>query len=118
MDEDVLEEMAKQQFILGVTNSITRDRLIVKRQGNLKNAIEFARLSELAEQTTRGYSPPANKNVFVAMPFPSSNNSRTSTNFESAGSRNFSCNTLYYQINVHENFKNYNARFSLGRKQP
>ena len=29
--DDVLQEMAKQQFILGVRNSITRERLIVKR---------------------------------------------------------------------------------------
>ena len=42
MDRNVLEEMAKQQFILGVRNSITRERLIVKRPEKLKDAIEFA----------------------------------------------------------------------------
>ena len=48
MDDDVLEKMAKQQFILGVRNSITQERLIVKRLEKLKDAIEFAKLSEVA----------------------------------------------------------------------
>ena len=69
MDKDVLEEMAKQQFILGVRNSITRERLIVKLPEKLKDAIEFARLSEVAGKTARGNPPPSNKNVFAAMPF-------------------------------------------------
>ena len=69
MYEDVLEEMVKQQFILGVRNSITREILIVKLPENFKDAIEFARLSELAGRTARGNPPPSNKNVFVAMHF-------------------------------------------------
>ena len=44
--------MAKQQFILAVRNSITRERLIVKRPVKLKDAIKFARLSEVAEITS------------------------------------------------------------------
>ena len=69
MDKDVLEKMAKQKFILGVRNSITHQRLIVKRPETLKDAIEFARLSEVAGNTARGNHPPSNKNDFVAMPF-------------------------------------------------
>ena len=42
MDENVLEEIAKQQFILGVRNSITSERLIVKLPEKHKDAIEFA----------------------------------------------------------------------------
>ena len=39
MDKDVLEEMAKQEFIVGVKNSIICERLIVKRPVKLKAAI-------------------------------------------------------------------------------
>ena len=69
INKDVLEEMVKQQFILGIRNSITRERLIVKRPEKLKDAIQFARLFEVAGKTSRGNPPPSNKNVFVAMPF-------------------------------------------------
>ena len=65
MDKDVFEEMAKQQFILGVKNSITRKRLIVTHPAKLKDAIEFAKISEVAGKTARGNPPPSNKNVFV-----------------------------------------------------
>ena len=118
MDENVLEEMAKQQFILSVRNAITRERLIVKHLIKLKDAIEFARLSEVAGKTARGNPPPSNKNVFVAMPFRNSNNSRTRNNFESSGSNNFYRNNLYNQKNFNENLKHYNARISFGSGQP
>ena len=94
MDKDVLEEIAKQQFILKVRNSITRERLIVKRPEKLKDAIEFARLSEVAGKTARGNPPPSNKYVFVAMPFQNSDYSRTRNNLESPGSRNSSSNNF------------------------
>ena len=51
MKENVLEEMAEQQLKIGVRNSITRERLIVKRLVKLKDAIEFSRLSEVAGRT-------------------------------------------------------------------
>ena len=94
MIEDVLEEKAKQQFILSVRNSITLERLIVTRPEKLKDAIEFARLSEVAGKTARGNPPPSNKNVFVAMPFRNSDNSRTRNKFESSSSNNFSRNNV------------------------
>ena len=81
MDKNILEKITKQQFILGVRNSITLERLIVTRPEKLKDAIEFARLSEVAGKTARGNPPPSNKNVFVAMPFRNSDNSRTRNNF-------------------------------------
>ena len=87
MDKDVLEEMAKQQFILGVRNYITRERLIVKRPEKLKDAIELARLSEVAGKIARGNPPPSNKNVFVAMKFRNSDSLLTCNNFESAVSK-------------------------------
>ena len=61
MEEDVLEEMAKQQFILGVRNSFTRKKLIFQPFKKLKDAIEFARLSEVAGLTTKGNPPLFNK---------------------------------------------------------
>ena len=118
MDKDVLEEMAEQQFILGVRNSITRERLIVKHPDKLKDAIEFARLSEVAVKTARGNPPPSNKNVFVAMPFRNSDYSLTRNNIESPGSRNLSSNNFYSQNNFNGNFTNYNARSSYGSGQP
>ena len=114
MDKDVLEEMAKQQFILGVRNYITRERLIVKRSAKHKGAIEFARLSEVAGKTARSNPPPSNNNGFVAMPFRNSDYSQTRNNFESPSSRNLSNNNFYSKKNFNENFKNYNARSSYG----
>ena len=118
MDEDVLEEMAKTQFILGVKFFINRERLIVKRPEKFKDAIEFARLSEEPGKTASGNPPPFNRNVFVAMPFRNSDNSRTHNNFKSSGSKNFSRNNFYDQTNVNEIFKNYNACCSYGSGQP
>ena len=73
------------------------ERLIVKRPEQLKDAIEFSRLSEVAGKTARGNPPPSNKNIFVAMPFRNSDFSRTRNNFESPGSRNSSSNNFYSQ---------------------
>ena len=64
--EDVLEKMAIQPFILGIINSITREIFAVKLPENLKDAIEFARLSEVAEKTARGNPPLSNTIVFAA----------------------------------------------------
>ena len=61
INKDVLKEMAKQQFILEVRNSIPRERLIIKRPEKLKDTIEFARLSEVTGQTARSNPPPSNK---------------------------------------------------------
>ena len=44
MNKDVLEKMAKEQFIFGVSNSIARDKLIVKRLNKLNTAIKCAGL--------------------------------------------------------------------------
>ena len=52
--DNFVEEMAKHQFILGVRNPITRERLIVKRPEKLKEAIKFTRLSEVAGFTAKG----------------------------------------------------------------
>ena len=90
----------------------------MKRPELLKDAIEFARLSEVAGKAARGNPPPSNKNVFVAMPFQNSDNSRTRNNFDSAVSENVSRNNFYDQKNVNDNFKNYNARFSFGSGHP
>ena len=51
---DELEDMAKQQFVLGVRNNIIRLRLIVHRPKNIKDAIEYGRLLEVANRTVRG----------------------------------------------------------------
>lgn len=68
MNEAELEDMAKQQFILGVRNAITRERLIVHRPGNLKEAIEYGRLLEVANKTARNSAPSNAKNVFATVP--------------------------------------------------
>ena len=52
------------------------------------------------------------------MPFRNFDSSRTRNNFESVGYKNFNRNNYYDQKNVNENFKNNNARFSLGSGQP
>ena len=54
MNGDEIEEMTKQQFILGVRNNIAREKLIIHRPDTLKNAIEYARLLEVASKTVRG----------------------------------------------------------------
>ena len=45
MNPDELDELAKQQFILGLRNHFTREQLIVQRPTKLKDAIEYARLA-------------------------------------------------------------------------
>ena len=67
MDDNFVEKMAKHQFILGVRNPITRERLIVKRFEKLKDAIEFARLSEVAGFTAK-CNPSKFSNAFVTVP--------------------------------------------------
>ena len=66
MGSEELEDMAKQQFILGVRNNLIRERLIVHRPKNLKEAIEYGRLLEVANRTARGVSNPNVKGVFTA----------------------------------------------------
>ena len=53
MNPAELDEMSKQQFILGVQNSITREHLIIQRPTKLKDAIEYGRLLEVANKTAR-----------------------------------------------------------------
>ena len=68
MGPDELEDMAKQQFILGVRNNIIRKRLIEHRPKNMKDAIEYGRLLEVANRTARGAASPNVKGVFAAFP--------------------------------------------------
>ena len=53
MNPEELDEMANQQFILGIRNNIVREQLIVHPPTKLKDAIEFARLLEVANTTAR-----------------------------------------------------------------
>ena len=48
MGPDELEDMAKQQFILGVRINILRKKLIVHRPQNITDEIEYVRLLEVA----------------------------------------------------------------------
>ena len=58
MNPKELVEMAKQQFILDIRNNLVREQLIVHRPTKLKDAIESARLLEVAN-TTACYSSQA-----------------------------------------------------------
>ena len=58
MGPDKLEDMAKQQFILCGRNNIIRERLIVHRPKNIKDAIEYKRSLEIANRTARGAASP------------------------------------------------------------
>ena len=53
-----LEDMAEQHFILGVRNNVMRERLIVHRSKNLKVAIEYGPLLEVANRTARCAASP------------------------------------------------------------
>ena len=66
MGPEELDDMAKQQFILGVRNNVMRERLIVHRPKNLKEAIEYGRLLEVANRTARGKASPNVRGVFAA----------------------------------------------------
>ena len=80
MGPDELEDMAKQQFILGVRNNIIRERLIVHRPKNMKDAIEYGRLLEVANRTARGAASPNVKGVFAAFPTSTSPRQTNQTN--------------------------------------
>jgi DNA-directed RNA polymerase beta' subunit len=81
MHADELKDMAKQQFILGVRSNLMRERLIVKRPKNLREAIEYARLLEVANKTVRGSVSSNIKNVFATMSiFDFENNIEEETN--------------------------------------
>ena len=54
MGPEELKDMAKQQFNLAVWNNVMGERLIVHRPKNLKEAIEYGRLIEVANWTARG----------------------------------------------------------------
>ena len=87
MGPDELEDMAKQQFILGVQNNIIRERLIVHLIKNMKDAIEYGRLLEVANHTTRGAASPNVKGVFAA--FPTSTAPRQTNNTNNRGGYGF-----------------------------
>ena len=53
MGPEKLEDMAKQQFILVVRNNVMREWLIVHRPKNLKEAIKYEFLLEVANRTAR-----------------------------------------------------------------
>ena len=80
MGPDELENIAKQQFILGVRNNTIRERLIVHRPKNLKDAIEYGRLIEVANRTARWASSPNVRRVFAAFPTPSPTRQTNLTN--------------------------------------
>ena len=65
---DELEDMAEQQFILGVRNNIISERLIVHRPKNIKDAIEYGRQLEVANRIARKRASPNVKEVFAAFP--------------------------------------------------
>ena len=68
MNADELEEMAHQQFILGVRNNVAREELIIYRPVSLRDAIEYGRLLEVAGRTVRlsGYNNV--RSVFAGVP--------------------------------------------------
>ena len=68
MNANELEEMAKQQFIMGVRNNAAREKLIVHRPANLKDAIEYGRLLEVASKTVRGCFGSGVKPIFATLP--------------------------------------------------
>ena len=68
MGPDELEDMAKQQFIFGVRNNLILERLIVHRSTNIKDAIEYGRQLEVANQNARGAASPNVKGAFAAFP--------------------------------------------------
>ncbi|MCP6768930.1 hypothetical protein NL529_29205, partial [Klebsiella pneumoniae] len=49
----------------GARNAVIRERLIVQRPANLKEAIEYGRLLEVANRTARGATYSNSKNVFA-----------------------------------------------------
>ena len=67
MGPDELEDMAKQQFIFCVQNNSIRERLIVHRSKNIKDAIEYGRLLEVANRTARRAASLNVKGVFAAV---------------------------------------------------
>ena len=58
--------MAKQQFIFGVQNNVIRKRMIVPRPKNMKDAIGYGSLLEVANRIARGEASPNVKVVFTA----------------------------------------------------
>jgi hypothetical protein len=74
MGPDELENISKQQIILGVRNNAISERVIVHRPTKLKDAIEYGRLFEVSNRTKRGAPNPNTRGVFTA--FPATNNMR------------------------------------------
>ena len=64
-EPDELEDIAKQQFILGVKNNIIRERIIVHCSTNTKDAIENGRLLEVANRIACGEASPNVRGVFA-----------------------------------------------------
>ena len=58
MGPEKLEDMAKQQFILGVRNNEMRERLSVHRFKNLKEAIGYGHHLEIVNRAARGAASP------------------------------------------------------------
>ena len=104
MRENDLDNMAKQQFALGVRNAITRERLIVKRPERLKDAIEYARLSEVAGRTAKLSAPSNQKNIVASV---QGTNGRGSNDRKGLGAQNFQANQRY---NNFQNKQVYNWR--------
>ena len=50
----IIETLMIKQFVEGLRNSNTRNRLIIKRPATLTEAVHFARLSEMATRGARG----------------------------------------------------------------
>ena len=58
MGPEEVVDMAKQQFLLAVRNNLMRERISVNRPKNLKEAIEYGRLLEVANWTVCGTANP------------------------------------------------------------
>jgi hypothetical protein len=119
-----VEDMAKQQFILGARNAVIRERLIVQRPANLKEAIEYGRLLEVANRTARGATYSSSKNIF-AVGASSSNSSRTNfreSNNNTKGQYSINVHNPYYSAlepkGPYKNYATSNTRPNYGLIQP
>lgn len=70
----MLDEIIKEQFILGVRNNVAYEKLIIHQPANFKDVIEYRRLLEVVNKTVLGSF---NSNVKPILPkFPAGNDSQ------------------------------------------
>lgn len=60
-----VEDMSKQQFILGARDAFIQKRLTMQRRANLNEAIEYGKILEVTNRTARGATYTSSKNVFA-----------------------------------------------------